>query len=130
MNKKRQEIETLKTYLLQHYDIDNDTFNLFLTFYKKDIKEKHILYKSNKYKLPCFDIESCTNDLPYDEEETNYDDDELIINLPDIDFEYEINQDFNTFKSLCLQDNMLDLYYNIKIDDFYRLFASNYNPVF
>jgi hypothetical protein len=129
MNKQRKQKEQLVTYL-SLYNIDIETINTFLTFYKKNIKEKHTLYESPIYKLPC--IETDTYDLPYDEENYTYydDDDQTINNLPDLDFENEMRQDFETFKSICLEDNMLDLYNNIQLDDFYRLFAPNYNPVF
>jgi hypothetical protein len=129
MNKQKQQRENLIKYL-SSYDIDDESLNLFLTFYKKDIKEKHTLYQSPTYKLPCIETDIYAYDLPYDDENYSYDDDVQPTNIPDLDFEYEMRQDFESFKSICLDDNMLDLYYNIQIDDFYRLFAPNYNPVF
>lgn len=131
MNQKKQEREKLKHYLQHNYNIDDETLNLFLTFYKKDITDKHTLYKKNTYKLPRLDMDFTDYNLPYEDEVSYIDDDvKLFDNLPDLEFEKEMIEDFNTFKTICIQDKMLDLYSNIKIDDFYRLFAPNYNPVF
>jgi len=124
MNKQKKRLVDY----LSSYDVDDKSINLFLTFYKKDIKEKHFLYQSTDYKLPNVEID--IHDLPYDEENYTYDDDIQTINFPDLEFENEMRKDFETFKSLCFEDNMLNLYYNIQLDDFYRLFAPNYNPVF
>jgi hypothetical protein len=127
MNKQKEQRKQL-VYYLSSYDVDDESIKLFLTFYKKDIKEKHALYQSPLYKLPYIEID--IPDLPYDDENYTYDDDIQNINLPNLELEDEMRNDFETFKSICLEDNMLDLYYNIQIDDFYRLFAPNYNPVF
>lgn len=127
MNKQTEQMKRIIQYL-SSYGVDDDSINLFLTFYKKDIKEKHVLYKSTEYKLPSIEID--ITDLPYDDENYTYDDEIQTINFPDLEFENEMRTDFEKFKSLCFEDNMLDLYYNIQLDDFYRLFASNYNPVF
>lgn len=124
MNKQKKQLIKY----LSSYDIDDNSIKLFLTFYKKDIKEKHILYQSPEHKLPNIEID--IPDLPYEDENYNYEDDIQTINFPDLEFENEMRTDFETFKSICLEDKMLDLYYNIQLDDFYRLFAPNYNPVF
>lgn len=127
MNKQKEQLKRTIEYL-SSYDVNEESIKLFLTFYKKDIKEKHILYKHPEYKLSSIEID--IPDLPYDDENYTYDDETQSINFPDLEFENEMKTDFETFKSICLEDNMLDLYYNVKLDDFYRLFANNYNPVF
>lgn len=131
MNELIRKTNQIRSYLTEKYDLDKTTIKNFLAFYKKSTKEKLGLYKQDKYKVENFIDTNDSTYLPFDDDnlENNFND-EVSYNFPDLIFENEMLHGFEQFKIQCLDDKMIDLYYNIQIDDFYRLFAPYYNPIF
>lgn len=131
-----------KAYLLKNYNIDIATLDTFFVFLGKSIQDKYKLYKKNKYSLKKNEI-TIEEDCDYSEEESpeifeknefsifsNKTENMINYEFPDIEFENQMNDEFEVFKDILEQDNQYYLRNNIKIDDFYRLFAPYYNPVF
>ncbi len=128
--KQKQTVQDIKNYLVDRFDVDKDCVDNFVFFINKDIKEKHELYKN------------ITSPYTNDELENSMDfSDSSNTNLlktkfssrcyyPDLNFEEQMEQEFQDFLDILLQDGQQYLQQCIKIDDFYRLFAPFYHPMF
>jgi hypothetical protein len=124
-NKKK----TIIDYLQSNFDVDIESIELFLKFLGKNLHEKKMLYENSNIQL--YKI----NDIFFEsefssEEETSIKRNSEYYNIPDIDFENQMMEEFDIFKNKLRDDNQNYLYYNTHLDDFYRLFARFYNPVF
>lgn len=116
-------------YLQDKYEVDDESVNLFLLFLGKSLKEKSLLYKKRDLQLENLNESSYESEYSSDDDENSLKR-AVYYNTPDIEFEHEMRNDYEIFKNELRNDGQNYLYYNIFIDDFYRLFARFYNPVF
>lgn len=123
----------IKNYLQLNFDIDNTTFDIFITFFNKSLHEKIELYKKQEYKIikPQIFLEdmsdSESDSSTYSTNEYNEKKNSL---FPNIEFEDDMFNDYNEFLQILNNDGQDFLFNNTKIDDFYRLFANYYEPIF
>ena len=104
---------------------------MFLLFLNKDMLQKHELYKNKSFIL--FSNDELDYALDYSDTPTS----NLLktrnprkLYYPDLEFETQMTKDFEDFRQILLQDQQEFLYQSVKIDDFYRLFAPYYQPMF
>jgi len=121
--------KSISKYLQDNFDVDNESVELFLKFLGKSLHEKNSLYKNYDMKLYRFSDSLFESEFS-SEEETDVKKKSEYYNLPDIDFENQMMEEFKMFKEKLLEDGQSYLYFNTFLDDFYRLFARCYNPVF
>ncbi len=121
--------KSISKYLQDNFDVDNESVKLFLKFLGKSLHEKISLYKNYDIKLYRFSDSLFESEFS-SEEETDMKKKAEYYNLPDMDFENQMMEEFKMFKEKLLEDGQSYLYFNTFLDDFYRLFAIYYNPVF
>jgi hypothetical protein len=132
-NKQYQIRTSAYKYLKNNFEIDDETLEYFLSLLGKSLKEQHEIYKK-KSNLLKFNMTNLTYEN-YDTLSDNSSDEEYInvkpcLNFPDLDFENKMREEFQEFLIILQQDQQDFLFNNVKIDDFYRLFAPFYNPIF
>ena len=125
LNKKRNRNQNIKYYLLDNFDVQEDDVDYFLVFLGCTLDEKWKMYQELKPDIKKYEKSEKT-EFEQDENENLKND----IFVPDLIFEKEMRESFDTFINILKDDNQDYLYHNCKIDDFYRLFARHYNPVF
>jgi hypothetical protein len=121
--------KSISKYLQDNYDVDRESVELFLKFIGKSLHEKIMLYKNYDVRIYRFSDSLFDSEFS-SEEETDIKKKAEYYNLPDIEFENEMREEFQMFREKLLEDGQSYLYFNTFIDDFYRLFARYYNPVF
>ena len=133
-NKQYQHRILAYEYLKTNFDINDETLDYFLSLLGKSLKEQHEIYKK-KSTLLKFNNTNLTQDNNYDTLSDFSSDEEYVnvkpcFNFPDLEFENKMREEFQEFLIILQQDQQDFLFNNIKIDDFYRLFAPFYNPIF
>ena len=123
----------IREYLKNNFNVENANISLFLLFLGKDLQTKIKLEQScnnpsneeNLYNL-------CYSESDFSENETYIRTKKIKSNIyfPDLEYEEEMRNQFNTFCDLLEQDNQSYIREHIKLDDFYRLFDPEYKPVF
>ena len=123
--------QNIKSYLQEYFDLDQKVIDMFLLFLNKDMLQKHELYKNKSFIL--FSNDELDYALDYSDTPTS----NLLktrnprkLYYPDLEFETQMTKDFEDFRQILLQDQQEFLYQSVKIDDFYRLFAPYYQPMF
>lgn len=133
-NKQYQNRIATYKYLKTNFEIDDETLDYFLLFLGKSLKEQHEIYKK-KSTLLKFNMINLTLDNNYDTLSDHSSDEEYVnikshLNFPDLEFENTMREEFKDFLNILQQDKQDFLFNNVKLDDFYRLFAPHYNPIF
>lgn len=123
----------IRTYLVNNYDISKDQISLFIKVLGKSLDEKLVFYAKEKYKLHPFEMKD--DDLCVESDISDNDSDIKLRNIeniyfPDLIFEEEMREQFQRFCDILNEDNQTYIREHITIDDFYLLFAPNYNPIF
>jgi hypothetical protein len=135
LNKNHQKRITVTEYLKTNFEVEDETINYFLLFVGKSLKETHEIYKKNPTLLKFNTTKSIIYENNYDVQSDYSSDEECerlkpIFNFPDIGFENQMRQEYKDFLNILQEDQQDFLFNNTKIDDFYRLFAPFYNPIF
>jgi len=128
-NTNLKRTKSISEYLQNNFDVDDDSIELFLKFLGKSLHEKISLYKYHNIRLYRFSDNLFESEFS-SEEETDVKKKSEYYNLPDMEFENQMMEEFKIFKGKLLEDGQSYLYYNTFLDDFYRLFARYYNPIF
>jgi hypothetical protein len=126
LHKKRNRNQNIKRYLLDNFDVQEDDVDYFLVFLGCTLNDKWKMYQELKSDIKKYEKYDRI-DFDQDDNNENLKND---IFVPDLIFENEMRESYNTFINIIKDDNQDYLYHNCKIDDFYRLFARHYNPVF
>ncbi len=128
---KQQQLEQdIKNYLINNFDVNENIVANFQLFLNKDIKQKQKLY--TKIISP-YTNDELENSIDFsDASNSNFlrTRNPSRCYYPDLNFEKQMKEDFEDFCNILLQDGQHFLYQSIKIDDFYRLFAPFYHPIF
>ena len=128
--KQKQCFQNIKNYLLDRFVVDKDCVDNFLLFFNKNTKEKHALYKN--FTSP-YSNDELENSIDFsDSPNTNLLKTKFSSKCyyPDLNFEKQMEEEFKYFRDILLQDGQHHLHQSIEIDDFYRLFAPFYHPMF
>ena len=126
----------IREYLKNNFDVENTNISLFLLFLGKDLQTKmkldqsfnNSLNEEGLYNL-CYSESDFSENETYIRSKTSR---KIKSNMyfPDIDYEEEMRRQFKQFCDILEQDKQYFIREHIKIDDFYRLFDSEYKPVF
>lgn len=135
-NKRFLKETNIKNYIKNTFDVDDENINNFIRNLGKNLKEKSLMNSKRKDKNNNSESEEsyqlCFSESDFSEHETYFRQkkNNKHFYFPDLQYEDSMQQQFKMFCDILEQDNQLFIRHLVQIDDFYRLFDPNYNPVF